>query len=444
MKKITFLFIILFLSTAATRAQWTTQNAGFTNKTLGFYEISIVDQNVVWAICYDGVGGLMGPAVVLDFTRTTDGGATWTPGWMGSDSSLAFSNICALSSTEAWVAMHHRDLSPGGGLFHTTDGGVTWSQSNAGTIFDSNSFPNFVHFKNTLEGVAVGDANGGYFEIYTTTDGGNTWTRTPQASIPNFVAGGGYGWFDGYAVLGDTIWFGTAGGEMYKSTDFGLTWSVSTVSPAGYTVYEIAFNDDGQHGLTHVRSSSATFLFATSDGGATWTQRPSHSKWKQSKITSVPGTNMFVSTSMISSNKGSSVTTDHGVTWIQIEGTGPKAACRFLNSTTGWAGGFTNPNATTPGGMYKWNNTNPLSITESNDNTTQAVVYPSPATDKLNIEFSNDGLAYDLQFYNTLGMLVKELDNAASREIDIADLPNGIYFIRSKNDPGVNMKFIKE
>jgi photosystem II stability/assembly factor-like uncharacterized protein len=435
LRKRSFLLVVtIFCFVTATRAQWTNQDAGFTNQNLGFFEISIVDENVVWAICYDGVGGLFGPAHILDFTRTTDGGTTWTPGVMGTDSSLAFSTICALSDTEAWVAMHKFDFSGGGGLFHTTDGGVTWNQSPG--AFTSSSFPNFVYFKDALNGVAGGDATDGYFELYTTTDGGNSWTRTPQSNVPAFTTGGGYGWFDGFDVVGDTVWFGTSAGEMYKSTDFGLTWSVSTVSPNGYTVYEIAFDDEGQQGLTHLRSNTATYLFSTSDGGATWTQLPTHPDWKQSKLTHVPGTNTYVSTSVINSNRGSAYTTDLGLTWTEIESATPKAACRFLNNTTGWAGGYFNSSS---GGMYKWDDSFTVSVGENDPGVTNRMLYPNPASDIIHLNFPNTG---GLRFYDGVGMLVKEVGMNTSTEINIADLPDGVYFIQSENDPALNLKLI--
>ncbi len=435
MKKIILLIIIFCVGSTITKAQWINQDAGFTTQNLGFFEISIVDENVVWAICYDGIGGLFGPNHILDFTRTTDGGTTWMPGVMGTDSNLAFSTICALSATEAWVAMHKFDFSGGGGLFHTIDGGITWEQSPG--AFNESSFPNFVYFKDQLNGVAGGDANDGYFEIYTTVDGGDSWIRTPEATVPAFMAGGDYGWFDGFDVVGDTVWFGTSAGEMYKSTDFGLTWTVSTVSPSGYTVYEIAFNDDGQQGLTHVRSNTATYLFSTIDGGATWTELPTHPDWKQSKITNVPGTNTYVSTSVINSNKGSAYTKDLGVTWIEIESTKAKAACRFLNSTTGWAGGYFNASSD---GIYKWDESVTFLPVEENVMVINNILlYPNPASDKINIDLPHN---FNLKFYNNAGILVKEVVNNSATEIDIADLPVGMYLIQSDNDPGLNVKLI--
>ncbi len=54
----------------------------------------------------------------------------------------------------------------------------------------------------------MGDPIGGYFEIYTTVDGGVTWTRVPQADIP-IPYRGEWGVVGYYDVIGDTIWFGT-------------------------------------------------------------------------------------------------------------------------------------------------------------------------------------------------------------------------------------------
>ncbi|HEX9980123.1 MAG TPA: T9SS type A sorting domain-containing protein [Flavobacterium sp.] len=443
--KITFLFTLLFLCAATAKAQWAEQNAGFTGKTLGFYEISIVNENVVWAICYDGVNGLGSSTPILEFTRTTNGGATWTPGLVGNDTSLAFSNICALSDTEAWVAMHKIDFSTGGGLFHTTDGGATWQQSNPGVVFNNGSFPNFVYFKDALHGIAGGDANGGYFEIYTTSDGGINWTRTPQANIPEPLSGGQYGWFDGYAAVGDTVWFGTNLGQMYKSTDFGQTWTVNTVDPAMSTVYEIAFNDDGLHGLTNIRTPNNTvILFSTTDGGVTWTQMAPHPNWKRSRVTSVPGTSIFVSTSVIYPNRGSSYTTDNGATWIIIDSSIQKAACRFLNSTTGWAGGYfndINPNAPMSGGLWKFDNTVPLGIVDNE--VTAFYISPNPVADVLNISVGSDLPLDDFRFYNSVGALVMEVSNSNGESIDVSGLSSGVYLIKSKNYPGLNQKFIK-
>src|SRR4028119_1675567 len=105
MKKLLLAATAFFLLLTS-KAQWLQQNAGFTNDTLGFYEMSLPDKNTAWAVCYDGKRGLLSGRPVLDFTRTTDGGATWIPGKMGTDRTLRFSNISAIDGLDAWVAMN--------------------------------------------------------------------------------------------------------------------------------------------------------------------------------------------------------------------------------------------------------------------------------------------------------------------------------------------------
>ncbi len=439
-----FLLLLIFAITSA-NAQWTDQNAGFTNKILGFYEFGIVNENTVWAICYDGFNGLLSTNPVLDFTRTIDGGTTWIPGTMGTDITLAFSNISVISDTEAWVAMHRFGNSSGGGggLFHTIDAGVTWTQSNPTTIFNSASFPNFVHFKDAMNGVAGGNINDGYFEIYKTSDGGTTWARTPQSNFPALPLNVTVGWFNGYCVIGNTIWFGSNRGKMYKSIDYGTTWTIANVSAStSDRVYEIAFNDNGMNGVCHTRSGSTTKLFATADGGTTWVQRVTTTipNWRKDRITSVPGTNTFVSTST-SAQRGSAYSNDNGLTWTIIESTNQKAACRFLNSTTGWAGGFFTDSAQFgfQDGIFKWDN----SINLSNKNNElfgkKISIYPNPAKEKLTIAFPNEIIQnLKIEILDLLGRISfsETYKNQLSTEykVDLSQLTKGSYFVKIISD----------
>ncbi|RYF85242.1 MAG: hypothetical protein EOO03_13595, partial [Chitinophagaceae bacterium] len=205
--------VILCMHTAP--AQWLNQNAGFSNDTLGFYEMSLPNKRTAWAVCYDGRGGLLSNRPILDFTRTTNAGKTWIPGKVGTDKTLRFSNISAIDEKEAWVAMHKisgvygnifLSFGKGGGVYHTTNGGVSWNQSNPGKLFNNNSVPRFVHFKNKNHGIAVGDPNGGNWEIYLTRNKGKKWERVAASKIPAPLAGE-VGWISGHAVIGNTIWF---------------------------------------------------------------------------------------------------------------------------------------------------------------------------------------------------------------------------------------------
>lgn len=452
-------------------AQWLVQNAGFTNDTLGFYEMSLPDKNTAWAVCYDGKGGLLSGRPVLDFTRTTDGGATWVPGKTGTDETLRFSNISALNDQEAWVALHKIGPVPnnlflsfgkGGGIFHTTDGGTTWEHVNPGELFDNNSVPRFVHFNDKNHGIAVGDPNGGYFEVYLTNNKGKKWKRVPQKDLPapllNEVA-----WISGHAVVGNTIWFGTSAGRMYKSIDFGKSWTVHTVDPLpGTYVNEIAFLDDGLTGVAHLRSTTRTFVYSTTDGGLTWTNYFQPANWKNSRVTAVPGTTAFVSTSINSPQfRGSAVSFDAGQTWTEIEKDASKAVCRFLDATTGYAGGFFLTGPPFRGGIYKsvidfqalapqenkiaarGISMNDVKIAGANE----VKVFPTPANDMLIVTVPDDLVkgksAVSIVSMGGNVMLTKTAEvKTKTVQLNVSSLPSGNYMLRIESEKQTVTKLI--
>jgi len=448
--------LLIFTATG----QWQVQNANLVNDTLGFYEMSLPNQNTVWAVCYDGKGGLLSGRPVLAFTRTTDGGNTWTPGQMGNDKTLRFSNISAIDEQEAWVAMHKIDYSTiptlgfagfgkGGGLFHTTDGGVSWEHVNPGELFDDNSTPQFVYFKDKNHGIAIGDPNQGYWEIYLTNNKGKKWKRVRAENIPVPVANEA-GWISGYAAIGDTIWFGTSAGRMYKSMDFGKTWAVHTVDPVpGTAVNEIAFLDNGQHGVAHLRGRGRTFVFSTSDGGLTWTNYFQPVNWKNSRMTAVPGTNAFVSTAVHGNPlfRGSAISYDAGQTWTEIEKDASKAVCRFYDANTGYAGGFFLTGPPLRGGIYKSQIVfqTPASSNKNNDITrpiapqpairdAAVTIYPVPASDVINITIPK-ALVFDVNVISVLNSEGKVVATRSAKgtnllQINVGKLPPGLYVVR--------------
>ncbi len=453
-----------FFLSLTTSAQWLEQDHGFTNDTVGFYEISIPDKNTAWSVCYDGWIGLLSGRPMLDFIRTTDAGATWSRGKLGNDYTLRASNISAIDGQEAWVAMHkigpvpgnyYGSFGKGGGVFHTEDGGLTWEHTNPGELFDNNSVPRFVHFKDKNHGIAVGDPNGGYFEIYITNNKGKKWKRVAQENIPaanpNEIA-----WISGYYVIGNTVWFGTDQGRMYKSEDFGKTWTVLTVDPIpGTYVHEIAFLDDGLTGIAHLRGRGRTFVFSTTDGGLTWTNYFQPANWKNSRVTAVPGTNAFVSTAIHGNPlfRGSAVSYDAGQTWTEIENQSSKAACRFFDANTGYAGGLyvTGHPLFGTGGFFKSeivfqtpsSTDNSVTATAGRQpaagqdkllNETAVKIYPSPARDVINLVLQDALLNAQgvVSIYSLNGKLLQstKLTGARSMQLNVSSLPAGVYMIR--------------
>ena len=191
-------------------------------------------------------------------------------------------------------------------------------------------------------------------------------------------------------------------------------------------------------------------MFSTSDGGLTWTNYFQPPNWKNSRITAVPGTNAFVSTSTHPNPlfTGSSVSYDAGQTWTDIERNRPKAACRFFDANTGYAGSFyvTSHPIFGVGGLYKseivFQDLSSQAITinkpvleeQLNRRNDQLKVYPSPATDVLNIALP-EGLATDARVISIVSADGKIVDTRRSKgaqlvQVDVSNLTPGIYIVR--------------
>lgn len=132
--------------------------------------LNMVDNSVGWAID-------SGNRIV----RTSNGGLTWTDVMPKNESADSF-NAFFLNTLSAW-ALDSGD--PSKGLFHTTDGGNTWS-----LIAKSVPFPVFatITFLNEKDGWAeaydVGAGNA-YITLHGTQDGGTTWNQIMLSSPPD-------------------------------------------------------------------------------------------------------------------------------------------------------------------------------------------------------------------------------------------------------------------
>lgn len=69
-------------------------------------------------------------------------------------------------------------------------------------------------------------------------------------------------------------------------------------------------------------------------------------------------------------------------------------------------------------------------------------IYPNPTTEILNISLSENQKTR-IQICNSMGMLVKEIPVTQSSQINIEDLPSGLYFVHLKNNLSQPVKFVK-
>ncbi|HKK08151.1 MAG TPA: glycosyl hydrolase, partial [Gemmatimonadota bacterium] len=180
----------------------------------------------------------------------------------------------------------------GGGVWKTTDGGVTWKNvtdgfvktGSVGAIAVAESDPNVVYLgmgENPVRSVTTSHGDG----VYRSTDGGKTWTHLGLAKTrhisairvdprdPDVV----------YVAAQGPVYETSSERGVYKSTDGGTTWKKvlyvdSTTGPSDLSmdmtnprILYAAMWDHHRYPWT-IRSGPASSIWKTTDGGGHWTK----------------------------------------------------------------------------------------------------------------------------------------------------------------------------
>ncbi len=348
-------------------ASWaTTQNAGWPIVSAGVRHFSAVDANVVWAHGYDGTAASRN---YCWYTRSINGGSSYNSGPIftgtnvvnGDTTTYQIANMEGVDANTCWVSSFLKVGQNKGAIHRTVNGGASWqNMTPSGMFTDAASFADVVTFLTPQIGVVIGDPNpttANEFEIWRTTNGGTSWTLVPGANIPNPGSVNEFGLTDVYTKLGtNNIWFGTNEGRIYRSTDAGVTWNVATLDPTSVGVNEIAFTSPS-NGYAWLFDATQTLqTYTTSNGGASWTMIPAvDPNLGKNNMCAIPGTSYYASAGAGTANQIISYSTDGGVTYTDWGSIGIQyLTVDFVNGTTGWAGGFSDPTTVGIGGIYKY------------------------------------------------------------------------------------------
>ena len=344
--------------------------------TRGVVYAHAVDDQIYWASRRDVTGTVV----------TTDGGNTWTVSSF-SDPAPVYC-IHAFNADTAFVVAST--------IYKTTDRGTAWTPI-SGVFTNSASFPNTIHFFDQNNGLAMGDPVDGYFEIYTTADGGTNWTRVPSSNIPAPLTGE-FGVVNCQAYFNDSYWFTTNSARIFRSTDRGFTWT-SYQFPQATGQLAVVFRDE-IHGIADPYNGINFDYYNTSDGGSTWNYVSSMLSWMYAYayITYVPGTQ---STYMINSISYSGkalramalFTNDDGLTWHRMDDWGPYSSGDFVDYgqwtsvNSGW-GSFYGANQ---GNIYHWPGYNGKHIWRAGNSIKYVSIELGAAADTFAISVGNYG-----------------------------------------------------
>jgi photosystem II stability/assembly factor-like uncharacterized protein len=199
-------------------------------------------------------------------------------------------NIIYAGTGEGWGNV---DAVYGGGIYKSTDFGDTWTllSSTIGTnvwnfrnvrsmAFDPSGNLYAVTWAYNYEG-GVGNyySNGG---LYKSTDGGISWTAINSTTfVTNYFTGCDVIPFSSSTIIFATEPNGATLGGIYRTTDGGTTWNEITASLPTTNYSRIAFaKDPNNANIAFAQYESQNYgspdyglsgIFKTTDAGATWT-----------------------------------------------------------------------------------------------------------------------------------------------------------------------------
>jgi photosystem II stability/assembly factor-like uncharacterized protein len=329
-------------------------------------------------------------------SKTTNGGATWTP----------MTNFATGSMTAAYFLDANTGfMTSQAQLWKTTNGGAAWSLKHS---LNNQQFQD-VEFTSATTGFAVG-GEGGVTTMLKTTNAGESWTAVTTPSI---------GWIwdvdfptpnVGYAVAID--------GNIIKTTDGGTTWTEQT-SGTSVWLRSVSFVDAS----TGYTVGDDNVILKTINGGSTWTAMSSGVNLQMRDVHFINATTGYIAAYDANDPSLGKIlkTTNGGTSWAAdyTGATGMLWTLAFPSPTAGYAGGII-------GNMVKMSGT--VGLNEEAEE--MVIAYPNPSASGL---FQLKGLSETsvMEVRNMSGQLVM---TPATAEIDLSSFNSGVYFLSVTNE----------
>lgn len=196
--------------------------------------------------------------------RSADGGATFALSSSGLDSTDVRALVAGSTAGTFFVGLYSNATGAWGGVFRSTDGGVTWSSWNGS---GGGALPS--RYVTSLAVTAAGSLIAG---TYDPAVGGMPYRKVGSG---NWVGGLAQNVSGVYAIHADknasnTVWMGSHVQGIYKSTNDGASFVASSNSAQDVFTDVNALGTLPGAANRVLAAPSALGIYASTDGGSTW------------------------------------------------------------------------------------------------------------------------------------------------------------------------------
>ena len=303
-KKFVFLLLFFLLINFQVPAQWKQQISGVNENLFSLY---FINDQIGWVIGKNGT-----------ILKTTDGGSNWSKVNLGYNNDLHA--VYFVNENTGWIVGND------GLIFKTSDGGQNWlRQVPEDTLTNWDVF--FADENHGWIGTLSTNPSNKQAKILRTTDGGQNW-KAYTAGISNSLTL--------FFIDNNNGWAGGWGGDLARTNDGGITWSIQS-SGTDVSRTSVSFVNDSV-GWTVGGGGKIT---KTTDGGNSWFLLPFD---QPVYINSVSFVNVNIGWMIGVDNNNGVIfkTTDGGNTWNEEFNLydGNFQRIFFRDPTSGWTVGY--------------------------------------------------------------------------------------------------------
>ncbi len=235
--------------------------------------------------------------------KSTNNGVSWDSAKTGITSDEI--NFLSSDGTNLYAAFSGKAE-----VFYSTNSGLNWNKADligGNTAFESvlslSAASSGIYAGVILQGSIFSTISGG---VYKSTDGGVTWAPNNEGLTNSYVRS--------ILSAGTTLLAGTQKGGIFKSSDGGINWEPSNTGIRKADVRHIAFSNNGADFFAGVYGGG---FFTSNDSGKTWT--PNNNAIGFSAFPTVTqflikGSFWFIATD----GDGIFRSSDNGVTWTAV------------------------------------------------------------------------------------------------------------------------------